>query len=158
WSEIAEVAKLLEPLNPYDKSVIPGSILEIEHENFDAGTNRQRKIECFAIAAKRYALFARDAEGRPELVGKAEKRRRAEHGLGPLLLPTDPELGAGPALDEWWTHLLCTELGVPNPEPGWFAEEAIGRLTVTSRHEEQAFRAYNAGRPYAEGVRPWNFL
>jgi len=47
---------------------------------------------------------------------------------------------------------------VDDPEPEWFPDPAVGRLTVTSPHEERAFRGYNAIRPYTERVRPWNFL
>ena len=50
----------------------------------------------------------------------------------------------------------CVE--VPNQEPTWFTDEAIGRLTVTSQHEERAFRTNNKARPYEQRVRPWNFL
>ena len=121
-------------------------------------TKRQRALSCLAFAAKRYALYTLDHIGRPILCGSPDKRRRSEHGLGHLLLPTDPKLGTGPALDQWWKHTICTELGIPNEEPEWFADEAIGRLTVTSQHEERAFRSYNKARSYEQRVRPWNFL
>jgi hypothetical protein len=50
--------------------------------------------------------------------------------------------------------------GTRNPQPGasWFADEAIGQISVTSQHEERSFGGYNKPRPYEERVRPWNFL
>jgi hypothetical protein len=154
---VLDIVDRFASLNPYDHAIIPGSILEIESENFDPATKKQRAINCLAVAAKRYGLFLFGPDGRPVLIGKPEKRRRSEHGLGHLLLPEHPELGTGPYLDQWWEHTICTELGIANDEPNWFNDEAIGRLTVTSQHEERAFRAYNKALPYEERVRPWNF-
>ncbi len=45
-------------------------------------------VECFALAAKRYALFRRDGRGRPVIV------KASEHGLGHLMDPRDPPRGA----------------------------------------------------------------
>jgi hypothetical protein len=56
------------------------------------------------------------------------------------------------------THLFCEAWGIDDPEPHWFDEPGIGRLTVTSPHEERAFHAYNRRRRYRDRVRPWNFL
>jgi hypothetical protein len=158
WRDVEEIVDLMGSLNPYDKTIIPGSILELESENCDPTTGKQRTIECLALATKRYALFARNQHGQPELVGDPEKRRRSEHGLGHLALPTPTGAGTHKALDQWWEHTICTELGLPSAEPSWFEDEALGRLTVTSRHEEAAFRHYNKDRSYGDSVRPWNFL
>jgi hypothetical protein len=157
WADVQEIVNAFAPLNPYDPALIP-SILEIEPENFDPQTGKQRMIYALPYASKRYGLFTFDKNGRPGLVGKPEKRRRSEHGLGHLLLPTDQELGTAPALDEWWIHTICTELEIPNAEPTWFGDEAIGQLSVTSQHEENSFRDYNKEPRYEDRVRPWNFL
>ncbi len=50
------------------------------------------------------------------------------------------------------------DLGISHPQPEWFPLPAVGRLRISSAREEQAFRAYNAFRPYAHRVRPFNFL
>ena len=55
-------------------------------------------------------------------------------------------------------HAVCAVLGIRHPEPDRFADPAVGRLTVTSPHEEETFRSLNEGLPYADRVRPWNFL
>jgi len=60
--------------------------------------------------------------------------------------------------DEWWQYLLHTELSFDHPEPDWFDEPAIGRLTVTSARDIKTFKAYNTGRGYPDQVKPWGFL
>jgi hypothetical protein len=70
-------------LNPYDRAVVPGSVLKIEDDNFDPETKRQRQLYCFAISSKRYSLFTLDANGKPTLT------KWSEHGLGHLGNPTN---------------------------------------------------------------------
>lgn len=52
-------------LDPYSGQGHPKSILEIEEENYDPETGRQRQIYCLTIASKRYGLFIRRADGTP---------------------------------------------------------------------------------------------
>ena len=154
WGQIdQQVVAPFARLNPYTDA-IQGSILEIENENRDPDTGRRRQIECFAISAKRYCLFHRE-DGTPAIVGQNHKRKRSEHGLGHLLrpLPNDHDWKS-----EWWTHLLCLELGYPTTRPTWFNDLACGRLTVSTPHELRTWRAHNAGRAYPDQVRPQNFL
>jgi hypothetical protein len=119
----------------------------------------QREIFVFSIASKRYALFTW-IDGRLEIIGDWSSRRRSRHELGHLLAPGAPHLGTPDPnyLDAWWEHLLRLELGLPTVTPAWFGEAAAGRLPVTSASEEWAFRHYNDSRPYADRVRPFNFL
>jgi hypothetical protein len=152
--------KLIEPfrkLNPYDGEIGAPSILELEDENLDPDTREQIEISALSLAAKRYALFTLDENGQPRLVGKPGKRRRSEHGLGHLLLPHDPDQ-PGKALDEFWTHLIAEELGVDQPEPDYFSQPAIGRLTITSQPDQNTFTTYNQDKAYPDQVRPWHFL
>jgi hypothetical protein len=44
-----EVVDEFGTLNPYDRTVVPGSILKIEDDNFDPETKRQRQLYCFAF-------------------------------------------------------------------------------------------------------------
>lgn len=101
-----------------------------------------------AVPALLAPLFRLDDQGQPQLVGKPGKRKRSEHGLGHLLDPTkgfheDQE----PFRDEWWLQLITSHLGLERPAPIWFGEAAIGRLTISSRHEERTFTRHNATRP-----------
>jgi hypothetical protein len=84
WGQIDEIIATFSQLNPYDRSAIPGSILNLEEVNRNA-TAARRPVWCYAISAKRYALFVIDDRGEAEIV------KYSEHGPGHLLNPTDPE-------------------------------------------------------------------
>lgn len=56
WEDVEQVRHRFDTLNPYDPSLVD-SILKLEKENFDEGLRRQ--LWCYAISAKRYALFVR---------------------------------------------------------------------------------------------------
>jgi hypothetical protein len=162
WDEVSSaVIDRFTALDPYQGAGHPKSILKIEDENYDPHTGRQREIECYAIASKRYGLFTRRPDGTPEIVMSGDKQKRSEHGLGHLLPPNaqDPDISDRAWLDQWWEHLLHLELGFPDhPEPAWFDAPAVGRLTVTSQHDIKAFNTYNHDKPYTEQVKPWGFL
>lgn len=67
WRDVQAISNAFRALNPYDRRVVSSSVLEIEKDNFDPMTRKQRQIWCVAISAKRYALFVRDKRGaRPE--------------------------------------------------------------------------------------------
>ena len=66
WQQVRDIATRFASLNPYDRQAIPGSILKIEDDNFDPKTTRQRQLFCYAISAKRYALFLPDGKGVPD--------------------------------------------------------------------------------------------
>lgn len=160
WSAVSDLTERFTSLNPYDETAISGSILEIEAENFDPETRKQREIECYAIGSKRGARFTRGKDGRPRLTGDSQSRSRSEHGLGHLLPPQarGAEASGSDWMDDWWERLLGLELGVAGEDPDWFPLPAVGRITVTSPREERAFRGYNAGRSYDEQVKPWCFM
>jgi hypothetical protein len=68
WEAVDSIVDRFSALNPYDREIVPGSILKIEDVNFTPETGEQRPIHCFAISAKRYAFFTIDSEGRPEVI------------------------------------------------------------------------------------------
>ena len=72
WKQVDEIVTRFETLNPYDRDVVPGSILEYEKENFTPRTKQRRELRCFAISAKRYQLT--NTRGRPREVEPARSR------------------------------------------------------------------------------------
>lgn len=146
WEQVAELCERFRALNPYDPAVKPGSILEIEPENYHDG--QQRELWCWSIAAKRYALYQTHPD-RIEII------KRSEHGLGHFLGPGDEEEDW---IGRWWQHLISLELGIPDPEPPWLDAPAVGRIQVASTTEAATFTPYNQERPYGEQVRPFGFL
>ncbi len=72
------------PLNPYETK---GPLLKIEEVNYapdrKTGPRGLTPLYCYAVSAKRYALFNLDERDRPIL------RKASAHGLGHLMAPTD---------------------------------------------------------------------
>ena len=88
WQEVDDqVVAPFAALNRYAADAVPGSILNIEDENYDPTTGTRRQVECFSISAKRYCLFTRKPDGAPIIVGDDRKRKRSKHGVGHLLPP-----------------------------------------------------------------------
>jgi hypothetical protein len=86
-------------------------------------------------------------------------RKRSEHGLGHLLNPLDPNRDDR----DWITHAI--ELLIYEPEliltgggPPWLDFPALTRFAFSTNDLQRAFNAYNATRPWAEQIKPFNFL
>jgi hypothetical protein len=149
-AEVEAIREGFAALNPYDRTAIPGSILKLEDENMADGV--ERDLWCFAISAKRYALFTLDEAGEPELV------KWSEHGLGHLLNPTDPDSDDRTWIRQVWEMLVREALGLPVEEPAWLARAAVGRISVSSAALLARFDRFNAGKSYADQMKPFNFL
>jgi len=170
------VEKLIDwfvPLNPYDQ---PGSILQIEKVNYEVGTEKTTKVleplYCWAISAKRYALFNTDAQNLPVL------RKASAHGLGQLMDPyggDDPAPGVrAPNVDlseigvkRWqydlWYHVLIAAIaGNPNRVPLDFHDAlklpALMRYGATSPALLRWMKHFNAGKPPTDQVKPFGFM
>ena len=162
-------------LNPYE--VQSGSILQIEVQNYaddDADKSRLDSappLHCFAVSAKRYALFNDGVTG-PTI------RKASAHGLGHLLPPyqeTDKarraerleSIGVDLWQEDLWKRIIVAAEGLGGDGDGY----AIGldaderyRGAVASRYAATTpallkwFKPYNRGRPYEKQVRPFGFL
>jgi hypothetical protein len=158
-----------ESLNPYQVS---GSILKIEDCNFLPGTKTIAPLYCWAISAKRYALFNIDVAGTPVI------RKASAHGLGHFMAPY-PEADApgcvpAPSLplsdigvDRWqhdlWFVIIKAALSdhpdqVSRDYHPALRQPALTRFGVSSPSLERWLKRWNDGRPYAERVRPFGFM
>jgi hypothetical protein len=161
WKQVEDIAARFAALNPYDRSAIPGSILEIESDNFDPKTRKQRQLYCLAISAKRYALFLKDRQGTPELLRKGPnngKDQWSEHGLGHLLNPTDPESDDRQWIGQAWLNIVRKALGMPAQNLEFVNRPAIGRVTVSGPAVIRPLANLNEDKPYPEQIKPFNFL
>jgi hypothetical protein len=157
------------PLNPYQKRE---SILKLEDLNRGIGSDKMEPLYCFAISAKRYALFNLDKDGRPVL------RKASAHGLGHLLDPYS-ESKAPPSIpppsvplrqirvrrwqyDLWYKILEAALLGRPDNVPlDWhpaFQTPAAIRYTASSPQLLNWVAHWNDGKPYEQQIRPFGFL
>jgi hypothetical protein len=163
------VSDWFAPLNPY---AVKGPLLQVEDINFAEGHvddwSAAPPLYGFAVSDKRYALFNLTEDGRPVI------RKASAHGLGHLLPPyadSDPASRSARIakirVDLWqedlWTRIINAVLGGAT---GALDLEADPRLSAPAamRHGASTpelvggFATYNAGRPYGEQVRPFNFL
>jgi hypothetical protein len=164
--QVGRVCDWFEWLNPYEAK---GSILEMEEQNFvtdpASHSSRLETLYCYAISAKRYALFNIAANGTPII------RKASAHGLGHLYPPygnedpDGPETRSGvlPWQTDVWRNIVAAALrGEPQPVPFVTRQElalpAASRYSATTPHILGWFRPYNEGRPYAEQIRPFGFL
>ena len=164
-----KVVDWFTPLNPYKKH---GSILKIEDLNYESGSDKMAPLYCFAISAKRYAMFNLTRDNRPVL------RKASAHGLGHLLDPY-PESEAprdisSPAVplkeigvrrwqyDFWYKIIQAALLEQPDSvRLNWhpaFQRPAAIRYTASSPHLLNWVARWNDGRPYEEQIRPFGFL
>lgn len=153
WHEVNEVVQRFAALNPYDRDAVPGSVLKVEDESFDAQTSKQRELSCYAISAKRYVLYNVDGDGRPVI------RKSSKHGLGHLLNPKDPDSRDESWIDEVWRYILAVDVyGQEATEPEWLARPAMTRVGVNDPRTLALFSTLNNRQPYADQVKPFNFM
>lgn len=153
WVEVEQVRQRFAALNPYDRDAVPGSVLDLEPENLDKETARQRELHCYAISAKRYVLYNLDADGRPII------RKHSGHGLGHLLNPLDPDDRSDGWIEEVWRYILEVDvLGREVKAPAWFERPAITRVSVNDPATLAFFAALNRRKPYAAQIKPQNFM
>jgi hypothetical protein len=164
WKQVRAIVQLFERLNPYDRAAVEGSILKIEDDNFDPQSKEQRQLWCLAISAKRYALFLRDRNGEPALLrrgvnnGEKGEDRWSEHGLGHLMNPTDPESEDRSWIAQVWLEIVRRSLDLPTTPLPFAKRVAVGRTTVSSPEVMKPLKALNAGKPYAQQIKPFNFI
>jgi hypothetical protein len=161
WGQVDGIVKKFETLNPYDRDVIPGSVLKIEDDNYDPRTGKQRQLHCLAISAKRYALFLWPKNREPVLLREVhnnKKDRWSRHGLGHLLNPTDPEASDRNWTAAVWEMIVRKSCGLGDEKLDFADLPAIGRTTVSSPFLMKSFDSLNAGKPYSDQIKPFNFL
>ncbi|MEM7005221.1 MAG: hypothetical protein AAF498_05025 [Pseudomonadota bacterium] len=158
---IHDVCDWFGGLNPYgDES----SILELEDENFPEDKKGSLAdappLYCYAVSAKRYALFNSTDD---DIV----IRKASAHGLGHLQSPyVDPDDATETSKilrwhkDLWRVICLAADRGDDHPQ---FDDErfhalAVSRYAVTSSELQKWFKHYNEGRDYQDQVRPFGFL
>jgi hypothetical protein len=154
WEQVAGIQRAFHALNPYDPALVP-ELLKLEETNYRPSTKapvRQRELYQYAISAKRYALYTLNVKGEPVIV------KASEHGLGHLLNPTDPDSQDRAWITTVWTIVIRRALGLPYALPTWFQHPAITRVGVASPAMLAVFRNLNAGKSYADRIKPFNFL
>jgi hypothetical protein len=163
-----DVIDWFAPLNPYRKSE---SILKLEGLNRGISSKKRESLYCFAISAKRYALF--NITDHIPIIRKA-----SAHGLGHLLDPY-PESESPPEIpspfvplkdigvrrwqyDFWYkiieAALRCNPNCVPLDWHPALRRPAAIRYTASSPQLLNWVARWNDGKPYEEQIHPFGFL
>jgi hypothetical protein len=172
WTMVRRILDRFEGLNPYDRGLIPGSPWGVK---FDSLTT---ELWCYAISAKRYALYHLHQES-PQLVGVRDQPDEdansdedpddyvdwSEHGLGLYLDPTsvDPDASARDARGRrlWvrtaWEWILNDAHSRSARLPKWAERFAVTRFTVSGPRTAEWFDGYNQTRSRDEHIRPGSF-
>lgn len=159
WVEVDAIVGRFAALNPYDRGAVPGSVLKIEDDNYatvvdDQGHEQRvrRQLWCYSISAKRYALFWYE-DGVPVV-----EEKPSEHGLGHLMNPTDPDSDEHDWIRSLWQGIINEAHGLTYQRPEWLERPALTRMTVSSPHLRKPFSGMGNGKPYAERIKPFNFI
>jgi hypothetical protein len=142
--EVETIRERFTSLNPYDRAIIPGSVLKLEDENFVDKTRKARcELWCYAVSEKLYALFTLDAQGEPVI------RKYSSHVLGQYRSPVEGDRHGW--IIEAWKREIRAALGTPTETFDWEQYPAISQLTLTT---------WNVFEPYRENdrLRPFDFL
>lgn len=156
-------------LNPY---AFGGSILKIEDENFGLRSRKPTPLYCFAVSAKRYALFNLTPDRKPIM------RKVSAHGLGqymppygqgdaPVIIPAPDASVLKQGIHRWHSdlwHMIVSAALSGNPDrlaldyhPA-LKSPAVCRYGATSPDLLRWFKSYNEGRSYRDQVKPFGFL
>lgn len=168
-AKVTGIVKWFEALNPYK---FGGSILKIEDVNFALDTGKSEPLYCWAISAKRYALFNLTADRQPVM------RKVSAHGLGhrrePYGQDDAPKQFPVPYrsvltdgirrwhVDLWHAIVLAALRGKPDQAALTYhpalRRPAVSRYGATSPELLTWFKTYNLGKSYREQVKPFGFL
>ncbi|MGO9210430.1 MAG: hypothetical protein ACLPXM_06450 [Terriglobales bacterium] len=148
WAEVQRIADRFESLNPYDRKLVPGSILKVHRLNWDRD-GQCRQLYGYSIAAKRYALYTKTQNDIQIVEPKA-------HGLGYFYPPKDSPEGWQHEAPQWifeaWDWIMREVLGLECTKPAWFDLPVMMKLTLSTPH--------HALKNLAKGplTRPYNFM
>ena len=130
WDEVQHIVDRFEPLNPYNRKLVAGSILKIHKLNWDRDKHR-RQLFGYSIAAKRYALYTKTHNNIEIVEPKA-------HGLGYFYPPKDSPKGWDHDAPQWifeaWDWIMRGVLGLKRRKPAWFDLPVMMKLTLSTPH------------------------
>src|ERR1035438_1380803 len=130
WAEVQRIVDRFEPLNPYDRKLVSGSVLKIHKLNWVRNKQR-RQLFGYSVAAKRYALYTK-AHSDIEIV------EPKAHGLGYFYPPKDSPEGSDREAPQWifeaWDWIMRGVLGLGRTNPAWFDLPVMMRLTLSTPH------------------------
>lgn len=128
---------------------LPADVVDTIIERFDLLSPYDRELIphilkkefvgwCYAISSKRYALFD----------DTNTIRKLSEHGLGHL---------KGPDRD-WKLWLWNVVIFGDSDDDSWLDQAALSQWSVSTPRLYRTLERWNAGKPYRDQIKPFNFL
>jgi hypothetical protein len=137
WADVQGIVDRFKALNPYDRKLVPGSILKVHKLNRDHNKQR-RQLFAYSIAAKRYALYTKTHNDIEIVEPKA-------HGLGYFYPPMDSPAGWNNDAPQWiyeaWDWIMRGVLGLKRTKPTWFNLPVMMKLTLSTPHHALQYLA-----------------
>jgi hypothetical protein len=129
-AEVQHIVDRFKPLNPYDRKLIPSSILKIHKLNWERNEQR-RQLFGYSVAAKRYALYTKTHNDIEIVEPKA-------HGLGFFYPPKDSAEPWDHETPQWifeaWDWIMRGFLGLERTKPAWFDLPVMMKITLSTPH------------------------
>jgi hypothetical protein len=136
-AEVQGIVNKFGSLNPYNRKLVPGSILKIHKLNWSPNKQR-RQLYGYSIAAKRYALYTKTHNDIEIVEPKA-------HGLGYFYPPKDSPEGWDHDAPQWifeaWDWIMRGILGLKRRKPSWFDLPVMMKLTLSTPHHALQYLA-----------------
>lgn len=148
WAETHKIADRFASLNPYNRTAVKGSILNLVDPNYVASdsTKPQRQLYGYSIAAKRYALY--ENAGKSDITIVDPKA----HGIGFLYPPQDSPKHWDKDAPRWiyqlWDYIVRGALKLPRRPPSWLDIPQMMRLTITTCNVLEMLGEWEIARPY----------
>jgi hypothetical protein len=136
-AEVQRIVDRFESLNPYNRKLVPGSILKIHKVNWNHNKQR-RQLFGYSVAGKRYSLYTKTHNDIEIVEPKA-------HGLGYFYPPKDSPEGWGHDAPQWiyeaWDWIMRGVLGLKRRKPAWFNLPVMMKLTLSTPHHALQYLA-----------------
>ena len=148
WAEVQAIVDKFAALNPYNRKIVKGSILNLVDANYvDSDPKKpQRQLYGYSIAAKRYALYVRIGQNDIKIIDPKA------HGIGFLYPPKDSPKDWKEDVPQWiyemWDYIVRGALELKRKKPSWLNIPQMMRLTITTYNVLEMLGEWEIARPY----------
>ena len=148
WAEVQAIVDKFAAINPYDRKIVKGSILNLVDANYvDSDSKKpQRQLHGYSIAAKRYALYVRIGQNDIKIIDPKA------HGIGFLYPPKDSPKDWKEDVPQWiyemWDYIVRGALNLKRKTPSWLNIPQMMRLTITTYNVLEMLGEWEIARPY----------
>jgi hypothetical protein len=148
WAEVQAIVDKFAALNPYNRKIVKGSILNLVDGNYvDSNPKKpQRQLYGYSIASKRYALYVRIGQNDIKII------EPKAHGIGFLYPPKDSPKDWKEDVPQWihemWDYIVRGALNLKRKAPSWLDLPQMMRLTITTYNVLEMLGEWEIARPY----------